>query len=146
MKNTESEKVAFGYLNAIIGEILGKTELYPAESPEADVTTRVLRYCSEHFKEDISISSVASALYISTSYVSKLFSGKLKYKFREYINALRIEEAKRLLSNSDLQIVEVMLECGFKNQSSFNRVFAQICGTTPYQYRKDNRNTREVKI
>lgn len=141
MKDPASEKTATGYLDAIIGEVLAKMELSESDEQSRDTSAAVLEYCSEHYKENVNISSVAAALYISPSYVSKLFAVKLKYKFREYINILRINEAKRMLVEGDMKIVDIMLECGFSNQSSFNRIFAQACGVTPYQYRKDNKST-----
>ena len=79
---------------------------------------------------------IADELYISTGYVSKIFATKLKYGLREYINELRISKAKNLLSKTDLKIIDVMLECGFRNQSSFNRVFSEICGVSPSEYRR----------
>ncbi len=128
-------KTAIGYINAILGELL---EIIPTEAYDGiteDSAVKILEYCTNHYTEDISIKSISEATYISQSYISKIFSNKLKYSFREYINTLRIEKAKHLLENSNKRIVDVMLECGFKNQSSFNRVFKGICGVSPYEYR-----------
>ena len=69
------------------------------------------------------------------SYVSKIFSDKLRYGFREYINSLRINKARALLAESSLPISEIMYACGFSNQSSFNRVFQEFCGCTPREYK-----------
>jgi len=129
------EKTALSYLNVIIGELL---ELLPMESlnhAARDMTARVLQFCSEHFAEKISVKTVADALYISESYVFKLFSNRLRYRFREYINLLRIDRAKTLLTGSDAHILEIMADCGFTNQSTFNRVFRDICGCSPSEYR-----------
>ena len=129
-------KTAMGYTNAVIGEFLEKTALEESDHSSADAVTRILTYCAEHFTENITIKSVAEALYLSTGYVSKIFSQKLRYGFREYINALRIERAKSLLKNGDKRITDIMLSCGFANQSSFNRVFREACGLSPKDYRK----------
>lgn len=132
-------KTAFGYLNAIIGEFL---EISPLEDSLASVentAVRILEYCTEHFTEEITVKSVAEALYVSQSYISKVFSEKLKYGFREYINSLRIQKAKSLLKHSDKRIVDIMLDCGFQNQSSFNRVFREACGLSPREYQNKER-------
>ena len=129
-------KAACAYLQAVVGELLTSLPLCHTESVTENMTKPILLYCSEHFAdEDISIKKIASDLYISQSYVSKVFSTKLKYSFREYINELRISKAKELLRKTDMKIVNVMLECGFKNQSSFNRIFSEICGISPKEYR-----------
>lgn len=129
-------KTALGYLNAVIGELLEIIPLEDADGSAGDTAVKILEYCTEHFTEDITLKSVAQALYVSQSYVSKIFSNKLKYSFREYINFLRINKAKSLLQHSDKRIVDVMFECGFKNQSSFNRIFRNSCGMSPQEYRR----------
>ncbi len=132
-----SEKIAISYFGAAIGEIINVMELHPASFDSPDISQRILTYCSEHFAdEDISIEKISEALYISPSYISKIFASKLKYKFREYINVLRISHAKKLIAGGDMKIIDIMYECGFKNQSSFNRVFFEICGTSPSEYKK----------
>ena len=132
------EKIAASYLSGVVGELLLGIEL-TAERDGGDVILRVLGYCATHFAdENISIRSVAQALFISPSYVTKLFSQKLGYGFREYINMLRLAEAKHYLKHTDLKITEIMGLCGFKNQSSFNRVFVAEFGRTPREYRAKN--------
>lgn len=133
-------RTASAYLQAAVGELLQLCPLSAVEAVAENMTKPILHYCSEHFAdEDISIGKIADALYISQSYVSKVFSLKLKYGFREYINELRVAKAKELLSQTDLRIVHIMLECGFKNQSSFNRIFLALCGTSAREYRRRKR-------
>lgn len=129
------EQTAYAYLEAVLGEILLSMELVSRKDSDLSTTQRILIYCSEHYKQDISVKSISSALFISESAVSKIFSSKLGYPFRQYINKLRISEAKHLLKNSDMKIIDIMYECGFKNQSSFNRVFYNDCQVTPKEYR-----------
>ena len=125
-----------GYINAVIGEFLELISLEESDNTAEDTTTKILIYCAEHFTENITISSVSDALYLSPGYVSKIFSQKLKFGFREYINALRVNMAKSLLKKPENRITDIMLACGFVNQSSFNRVFRDICGVSPKDYRK----------
>ncbi len=131
-------KTATSYLNAVIGELL---EALPWEERceiSRDITMQILAYCSEHYTEDITVKQVADALYISQSYVSKVFSSKLKCGFREYINTLRIHKAQALLKETSKSILSIMSECGFKNQSSFNRIFRDACAMTPKEFRMHN--------
>ena len=129
-------ETALSYLSAIVGELLLVLDLQKNEEKSTDMIKQILTYCNAHFaNEDISIQKVADSLFISTSYVSKIFNQKLHYNFREYINILRIRHATELLSDKRYKIVDVMLECGFKNQSSFNRVFYDVVGMSPKEYR-----------
>lgn len=134
------EKQTLSYLASVVGEALLKLELVNADGPTTNMVKPILKYCSEHFTDpDISIKSLADSLYISRSYVSKVFSEKLGYSFREYLNVLRIDKAKKLLTNTDMKIVEIMLDCGYKNQSSFNRIFSDRFGISPKEYREKNK-------
>lgn len=136
MLKNENPKTATGYLNAILGELLEVLPLEDAPDATGNMAIRVLEYCADHFQRPITLKTVADALFISQSYVSKIFSHKLRYSFREYINALRIDQAKRLLQETDQPITDVIFACGFNNQSSFNRVFRKLCGVSPKDYKK----------
>ena len=131
------KKIIAAYLSVALGELFMVMPLQDAVFDSPDITKQILSYCSEHFADDdISIKKVADALYVSSSYVSKVFCNKLKYNFREYINMLRIDKSKELLEKSGMKILDIMLECGFKNQSSFNRIFSEDTGLSPRVYRQ----------
>lgn len=129
-------KAAVSYLNVILGELFEVLILVENPEPSDNAVVRILEYCSEHFSENITVKQISEALYLSQSYISKIFSDKLKYSFREYINSLRIDKARALLEQTDKKIIDIMNDCGFSNQSSFNRVFRTICGLSPKEYRK----------
>ena len=139
MIHSGKRKTAMAYLNAVLGELLELLQLAERGDASDNVTLQLLLYCEEHFAEDITVKDMAEALYISTSYISKIFSQKLHYGFREYINALRIHKAQALLKETDKKILQIMSECGFRNQSSFNRVFQEISGVPPREYRRMTR-------
>ena len=130
-------QIAAAHLSVIIGEVLVDMPLVKSDADSPDISKKILTYCAEHFSdEDINIKKISDALYISQSYVSKVFSHTIKYNFREYINILKVSHAKKLLEKKEMKMVGVMMACGFKNQTTFNRVFREICGVTPREYRK----------
>lgn len=135
-RDTGAEMLGKAYLTALMGELLMQQSMEAIKDVDRNVITEVLSYCAEHFAEDISITAVARSLHISESYVTKLFNTKLNSSFRNYVNQLRIMEAKKLLRSTSRSIVDIMLSCGFNNQSSFNRVFSQETGMTPRQFRQ----------
>lgn len=135
MHQKKRSKTTTGYLNVLLGELLEVLELEPRRTTGQNTAARILSYCEDHYLDDITVKSVADALYISESYVSKVFSNKLQCSFRDYINALRIQQARSLLLNTDKKIVDIMLECGFRNQGSFNRVFRKGNALSPGEYR-----------
>lgn len=132
----KDEKTALAYLSAFVGELMQLDNVVYTENITDTIEQRLLIYCNEHFAEDITVSTAASECFISESYASKIFAKKFRSSFRTYINQLRINEARELLKKSNLKISEIMDACGFKNQSSFNRIFMDICGVSPRDYRK----------
>lgn len=132
-------KTARAYLNAVVGELLELLTLEERGSADRDITMQMLSYCEEHYTEPITVQSIADALYISRSYVSKVFAQKLRCSFREYINALRVQRATVLLRETDKMILQIMSESGFQNQSNFNRVFRCVTGMSPKEYRAEQK-------
>lgn len=133
------EKTACGYTAALVGEILMRSEPVPIKTDKASAIRNLVIYCNEHFTEDISIQTAADTCFISKSFVSKIFAREIGCSFPAYINELRIRYARDLLRKTDMKITDIMDACGFKNQSSFNRVFFEQCRQTPRQFRSSNR-------
>lgn len=125
-----------GYVTAVLGEFLEQVPLKNADSNSTEAAVRILEYCMEYFTQDITMHEVSEAVYMSQSQVSKIFTKKFKYNFREYINLLRINKAKEMLTDREQKVLDVMYACGFRNQSSFNRVFREYCGVSPREYRQ----------
>jgi AraC-like DNA-binding protein len=93
----------------------------------------------KYFDPLLSLDKLSDELNISTGKLStliNLYSGK---NFSDYINSLRIEDAKKLLTNPDFErytIVSIGLECGFNSKSTFYTAFKKFTGQTPVKYRK----------
>ena len=95
-----------------------------------------MRYLGEHFDQPLSLDALSRALGASKYHLSHLFSERLGMNFRSYLNALRVERARLLLTGTAAPITQICYECGFENQRTFNRAFLAACGTTPTRYRE----------
>lgn len=102
----------------------------------ADTVMRLLQYCNEHYREDITVDDLAAALHISRSSVSHIFSDRLGIGFCDHIHALRLIDAMRLLRDKHYSITEVSEIAGFPTIRTFNRVFQRQYGMSPSAYRK----------
>lgn len=86
----------------------------------------------------LSMESLASDLGMSKSYFSKLINSYSDYNFSDFINSLRVEQAKKFLSNnefSEYTIVAIGLECGFNSKSTFYSAFKKFTSETPSTFR-----------
>ncbi len=96
----------------------------------------------------LSLEILASRLHASKHHVSQIINAHRNANFFEYLNHLRIEEAKRLLAETtrdDLHVIEVAYAVGFNNKVSFNTVFKKTTGLTPTAYRKNHGKTDSME-
>ena len=131
-----AKELADVYVSALAGELLKQMPMEMVEQTDTNTVQKLLLYCQEHYKEPISVTTAAKAVHISERYVTKIFAQRQGCSFRKYINRLRIMDIKKLLQESDRTITDIMLACGFNNQSTFNRVFFEEVGISPREFRK----------
>ena len=109
--------------------------LFMTPEKSSKIVKNAAEYISQNFSEDITLATVADHLHVNTSYLSTLFRQVTGMTFKEHLNRVRIEEAARLLSNTDYSVMEIAIACGYKDQSYFTKVFKKLTGLTPKQYR-----------
>lgn len=86
----------------------------------------------------ISLETMANELNISKGHLSRVVNTELQTSFSDYINTLRVEQAKSYLINpefSNYTLVAIGLEAGFNSKSTFNSTFKKVTGLTPSQYK-----------
>ena len=86
----------------------------------------------------LSLASVAEALGIHPSYLSKLFKTSINLNFINYLRSYRVQQSRELLER-ELSVNAVAEQTGFSSPQSFIRVFKASVGCTPGQYRKQNK-------
>lgn len=96
---------------------------------------RAITYISEHFNTPLTLEEVAEHVHLHPAYFSTLFKNTTGTSFKNYLNKIRIEESKLLLSNTDYSIIDIAIAVGFEDQSYFSKVFKKYTGTTPKQFR-----------
>ncbi|MCQ2385529.1 MAG: AraC family transcriptional regulator [Clostridia bacterium] len=91
----------------------------------------ILSYTEAHFRENITLSSVAEHLGYNSEYLSRFFHTSLGIHFKTLVNQYRLEYASRLILDGKKTITEAAFESGFQSIRSFNRVFLQLTGKQP---------------
>jgi two-component system response regulator YesN len=92
-------------------------------------------YIKKHYKEEINLSNLSDYFHVSPTYLSKLFKKVEGINIVNYINEIRMEQAKTLLVHSVLTIEEISDQIGYKTQNYFSFIFKKIVGYTPTEYR-----------
>lgn len=100
---------------------------------------KLLRRVQQHWKEPLSLASLAREQFLSESYLARLFRLHMGQTFTEYLTTVRLEHAATELVGGDRSITEIAYDNGFRSVNSFIKFFARKYGQTPGQYRKDRR-------
>ncbi len=87
-------------------------------------------------KSDLDINFIASRVNLSYSYFRKIFKENMNCSFLDYVNNLRVSEAKQLLKDTDWTTEKIAEHVGFYNYQAFGRVFKKNEGVTPGRYRE----------
>ncbi|MCH4887550.1 helix-turn-helix domain-containing protein [Acidaminobacter sp. JC074] len=102
------------------------------------VIRNALKYIHGHYLKSITLQDTADKVELSPKYFSAIFKKEMKIAFSEYINVLRINDAKRMLKNTNQTVLEIAISLGFEDQSYFTKVFKKHTSLTPLKYRKVN--------
>lgn len=129
-----------GYLLAFFGEMLGMMPMSRIRADDSQAIRAILDYCSQNFRQELSLSSLEEEIHLSKYYISHLFGDKLGVSFNEYINSLRVSEACRHLRFGERSVTEISAISGFGTLRTFNRAFYKQMGMSPSEYRKSNKN------
>ena len=111
--------------------------LFSANSDE--ITKKVIEYIYHNYKNDLSLGDIADHIGINSSYLSRKFKKDCGKGVIEYLNFIRIEQAKKLMINGKRKVKEVAEDVGFNNYNYFFKVFKDSQGMTPLEYEKSDR-------
>jgi len=116
-----------------------ETDEQPANAMDQDISDqlfwRALHYVHVHFAKRLTLDMIASHLHISATYVSRLFREKTGRSFLEYVHQLRVNSAASMLITSDRPIMDIAFRTGFESVRTFYRVFKEVKGQSPREYR-----------
>ena len=105
-------------------------------APKKMEISRVKSFLDEHYKEKLSLESVASHFFIDKHYLARLFKEQYGVTLVTYLQQVRITHAKRMLRFTDKSIEEIGLECGIGELNYFSRVFKKLEGVSPSEFRR----------
>ncbi|MFR4414912.1 MAG: helix-turn-helix domain-containing protein [Butyricicoccus sp.] len=102
---------------------------------ENNVIRQAKNFVVQHYAENISRAG-SKACVPGTSYFSTLFKTETGVGFVEYLQHIRIEQAKKLLKTSKMRIADIAEKVGYRDIKFFNKIFVKETTVTPSEYRK----------
>jgi two-component system, response regulator YesN len=97
---------------------------------------KALHYIEENFSKDLNLAVVSNYISLNYSYFSHMFKEYTNQNFVDYLKMIRINHAKKLLADSEYKVFEISEMVGYKNPKQFTRVFREIEGVSPTEYRE----------
>ncbi len=126
------------YLCSFVG-VLHHQKDHSLESP-GDTVKAVRHYVQQHYMEELTLETLADMVYLSPSYLSKLFKRETGENLSIYIQNVRVQQAKILLRTTNLKTYEVAEQVGISDPVYFSRIFKKVTGIKP----KDFRHSEEL--
>ena len=134
----------YGKLVELTALLLAMPEIIAESLPVSIENLRYMEAALEYMQDNcygkLTLKMLADHLGLTESYCSKYIKKNAGISFVEYLNAIRVNNAQRLLIYTDYNITEVVEQTGFLSVQTFNRVFKQQTGQSPSEYRKRKRS------
>lgn len=135
-KGPLSEDIRTALWTAILGLLLQNIPLKKTVGGQRDLLRHVLEYCTENLNGDLQLDKVSKSIGVGKYHISHMFQKMLGVGFHEYINTLRVNEAAKLLRETEQSITEIAYQAGFSCSRTFNRTFQKQMDCSPREYRK----------
>ena len=124
-----------GYVYLILG-LVAQGLFFEAEETHSDLPLfrKILLFVGEHATDGITAHDVAAHLGYSQSYLCRYFKAQFHMTLTDYLHAVRLKNAVRLLHEGGRNVTECALECGFCSVRTFYRAFLREFGCAPKEY------------
>jgi AraC family transcriptional regulator len=98
---------------------------------------RIRDFVHANIEADLTLLEMSQSVELSTAHFSRMFRKSTGETPHQFVLRHRIQRAKEMLRASEARVLDVAVACGFKTQQHFARVFRQVCGASPTEYRQD---------
>ena len=128
----DSDLLILCKINELLARVIRERGLQDAPG---DYTQKIIAYISRHFRQPVTMEMLAEEVGITPNYLSKVFKDSCGMTVLEYLSLTRINYAKKLLTQSSENIIDVAMDSGYNNTANFNKAFKKYTALTPKQYR-----------
>jgi len=99
---------------------------------------KIKELLQEKMEEDLSLEEMARTVGLSAAHFSLVFRNTTGQTPHQCVLWYRVQRAKEMLRSAEMRVLDVAIACGFKTQQHFARVFRQMCGASPTEYRYES--------
>ena len=125
------------YIQIIISRLLQQMELITnTDANYFNIIYETIHYINENYMKPLSLMDMSRALGVGKYHLSRIFSDKINVSFSDYINSIRVNRARNMLSNTSTNITQIAYDCGFQSIRTFNRAFHKVYSISPREFRR----------
>lgn len=136
------EEFAYALVGTLVGATAAASRQSTARAPHGRKLASVLDYIHSHPTAELGLEDLARMARLSPFHFSRLFKASTALTPHQYVLRWRVEESKRLLRHSNMEIAEIALRLRFSDQSHFTALFRRVTGATPRRWRDELRSPR----
>lgn len=96
----------------------------------------ILFFLAEHYMENVTLAALAEVFHFSTIHISRMIKKETGFSFLDILTGIRLQSAARMLRESGLKVSQICEKVGIGDQRYFSKIFKNIFGCTPLEYRK----------
>jgi YesN/AraC family two-component response regulator len=123
----------FSWIEKINKEIIAEYDDYKNKQR----IKKAIIYIQENYNKNLNMAVVSNHVSMNYSLFSYIFKQYTDMNFVNYLKTIRINEAKRLLEETDRKIYEISNLIGYENEKNFMKIFRKVCGVSPSEYRRN---------
>ncbi|MDE5859765.1 MAG: AraC family transcriptional regulator [Oscillospiraceae bacterium] len=105
----------------------------------SNILMPVLNYIDDNFRSDFPLTVLAEKAGVSSQHLCRIFKETMNVRPMEYLTRRRLQEAKRLLTETDISVADIGFQTGFSDAGYFSTVFRKYEGVSPVEYRKSGK-------
>lgn len=133
IQNADSLEKLSLWLTSVLNRFMSYVFEFSAVK-HSDVVYKIIGFVQRNYMHKITLDDIAAHVYLSRSYVSKIFKEEMECSLTAYINQIRIQKSKVLLAE-EMSLTDVAYNVGFEDQSYYTKVFKKSTGMSPGQYK-----------
>lgn len=97
---------------------------------------KAIEIIHNNYSQDISLKTISARFNVSPAYMGQLFKTQTNKYFNDYLAAVRLQNARKMIGESDQKVSDIARKTGFASQTYFNRLFKRVYGTSPGEFRQ----------
>jgi len=121
---------------SVFEELIAEIRDTDEQNNNSQLINNIYYLVETQYMKDLTLETIASQLYISSSYLSHLFKRETGQNFIDYVKNYRLKKSCELLKNTNLRISQICNKIGYESTSYYCSLFKNTYGITPTQYRK----------